>query len=79
MHGGGKTLTLMSADGAEELAGRLAGCHDVHLVYFPASLPLLIEKQQGGLQRVINTLAITVLIKAEWDRKKLTLGDRIYT
>jgi len=78
MHGGGKTLTLMTAAGNQDLLIQLRDCADAHLVYYQGSLPLLIEKQLGGLQQIINRLSVQLLNKNDWDRKKTVLGDRIY-
>ena len=78
MHGGGKTLTLMADDGAASLATRLAGRENVHLLYYPGSLPLLIEQREGALARIVSDLSVILLDKPDWDRQKDRLGDRIY-
>ncbi|MBX2881178.1 MAG: hypothetical protein KTR32_14635 [Granulosicoccus sp.] len=78
MHGGGKTLTMMTPAGASHLVTVLSQCTDVHLVYYPGSLPLLVEQQEGGLDRALDACQATVLSKHDWDRQKLSLSDRIY-
>lgn len=78
MHGGGKTLTLMSPAGASDLATFLQQCPDVHLTCYPDSLPLLTEQQQGGLEHALALCDAIVLSKIDWDRQKSSLGDRFY-
>lgn len=78
MHGGGKTLTLMSPAGATCLAAFLQHCPDVHLTHYTGSLPLLVERKEGGLCQALDACRATVLSKDDWDRQKQSLSDRIY-
>ena len=80
MHGGAKTLILMSAAGASALSQRLrAQAFDgVAVQCAPGALPLLQEKRRGALAAVIDRLAVHVLTKADWDRQKILLSDSIY-
>jgi hypothetical protein len=37
-----------------------------------------LEKRDGALQRLIDTYAIEVLSKPQWDQQKHTLGNTIW-
>ena len=78
MHGGGKTLILMSPVGISALRNRIPHSHDYVLLDDPHSLPLVQEKIAGGLHYLIQTLNVVILEKDEWDAQKKCLGDTIF-
>ena len=83
MHGGAKTLTIMSESGSDWLQQRLAtsvhsALQGLTLVSDAGNLPLLLEKREGALQAAINAFSIQILAKSDWDVKKNALGSRIY-
>jgi len=77
-HGWAKSLTLMSADGATALRARIQPGDDLIVHAGPGRLPQLLEKRDGALARFIQTDAVQVLEKSDWDRRKTALGPSIY-
>ncbi len=81
-HNGGRTLTVMSPEGAGAAlaamaAGGAAGCDDVVVQAGPGQLTHYLERRRGGLQALIAAHGITVLDKPAWDAKKAELGARV--
>ena len=74
-HNGGRTLTVMSPEGAR--AALLAG-DDVAVQAGPGQLTHYREKRRGALQGLIAAHGIVVLDKPAWDAKKAELGPGVF-
>ena len=79
-HASGVLMTLMSAEGASALAGRLAPLAgvDLRLETPPGSLPVCHEIRAGALTRLVETLDVQVLDFADWSARKRELGGAVY-
>ncbi len=77
-HGTARVLTVMSPDGARAALAHMAQTDDLIVTAGDGRLTLYLEKRNGALQRLIDTYAIEVLSKPEWDRQKQSLHDTIW-
>ena len=78
-HGWAATLTVMSPHGASR-ALRKMGPGDAIITRAGAGrLTHYLEKRSGALDRFIHEHGVVILSKAEWDAKKIELGETIYT
>lgn len=77
-HGAGRVLTVMSAAGVTAVADSIITDDDVITHAGRGRLTQYQEKRAGALDRLIRQHDIVVLSKADWDRKKMELGDAIW-
>ena len=78
-HNGGRTLTVMSPEGAgAALAAIAAPGDDVTVQAGAGQLTYYLERRRGGLQRLIAAHQIVVLDKPAWAAKKAELGARVF-
>ena len=77
-HGTARVLTVMSPAGARAALGHMAQTDDLIVTAGDGRLTQYLEKRDGALQRLIDTYAIEVLSKPQWDQQKQTLGDKIW-
>ncbi len=79
-HNGGRTLTVMSPNGARAaLAAMAAGAGDDVVVQAgPGQLTYYLEKRRGALRELIAAHEIVVLDKPAWDAKKAELGLGVF-
>ncbi len=73
-HNGGRTLTVMSPDGARAALGEIAAGPEVAVQAGPGQLTHYQEKRRGALQDLIAAHGIQVLDKPAWAAKKAELG-----
>ena len=80
-HNGGRTLTVMSPEGARAalaaIAAQGAAGGGVVAQSGPGQLTSYQEKRRGALQDLIAAHGIQVLDKPAWDAKKAELGAGI--
>ncbi len=81
-HNGGRTLTVMSPEGAPAalaaMAAGVAAGDDVAVQAGPGQLTHYLEKRRGALQALIAAHGITVLDKPAWAARKAELGARVF-
>ncbi len=81
-HNGGRTLTVMSPEGARAAltamaAGGAAGA-GIATQAGPGQLTYYLAKRRGALRELIAAHEIVVLDKPAWDAKKTELGPGIF-
>ena len=76
-HNGGRTLTVMSPEGALTALGEIAAGDGVVTQAGPGQLTHYQEKRRGALQDLIAAHGIQVLDKPAWAAKKAELGPVI--
>ena len=76
-HNGGRTLTVMSPEGARAALGEIAAGDGVVTQAGPGQLTHYQEKRRGALQDLIAAHGIQVLDKPAWDAKKAELGPGV--
>ena len=77
-HNGGRTLTVMSPEGARAaLAEVVAGAGVATQAAGPGQLTYYLARRRGALQELIAAHGITVLDKPAWDAKKAELGSGV--
>ncbi len=76
-HNGGRTLTVMSPDGARAALAAIAAGGGVVTQSGPGQLTHYQEKRRGALQDLIAAHGIQVLDKPAWAAKKAELGPVI--
>ncbi len=77
-HNGGRTLTVMSPDGARAALAALAAGPEVATHAGSGQLTHYQEKRRGTLQDLIAAHGIQVLDKPSWDTKKSELGPGVF-
>ena len=77
-HNGGRTLTVMSPDGARAALAEIATGGGVVAQSGPGQLTSYQEKRRGALQDLIAAHGIQVLDKPTWDAKKAELGPGVF-
>ncbi len=78
MHGGAKTLSVISSDDCTALLRQWREHPRLVVLHDPGTLIILQEKTAGILQEIIQAFSINIVDKTEWDRQKHLLGERIY-
>ncbi len=73
-HNGGRTLTVMSPEGAGAARAAIAAGGDVLAQAGRGRLTSYREKRRGALRDLIAAHGIQVLDKPAWDAKKAELG-----
>ncbi len=73
-HNGGRTLTVMSPDGARAALAAITAGGGVVTQSGPGQLTHYQEKRRGALQDLIAAHGIQVLDKPAWAAKKAELG-----
>ena len=76
-HNGGRTLTVMSPDGASAALAAVEAGPGVATQAGPGQLTYYLEKRRGALQELIAAHGIMVLGKSAWAAKKAALGPGI--
>ncbi|MSP83416.1 MAG: hypothetical protein EXQ94_10945 [Alphaproteobacteria bacterium] len=74
-HGGQKTLTVMSPDGAKAALKAIRADDGVITEAEPGRLTIYFERLAGTIDRLISLNNIEVLDKPGWDAKKAEIGD----
>ncbi len=79
-HNGGRTLTVMSPNGARAALAAVAagGAAGVATQAGPGQLTYYLAKRRGALRELIAAHEIVVLDKPAWDAKKTELGPGIF-
>ena len=77
-HNGGRTLTVMSPEGARAALAALWAGADVAVQAGPEQLTHYREKRRGALHGLIAAHGIVVLDKPAWDAKKAELGASVF-
>lgn len=77
-HNGGRTLTVMSPEGARAALAAIAAGGDVLAQAGPGRLTYYQEKRRGALRNLIAAHGIQVLDKPAWDAKKTELGPGVF-
>ena len=77
-HNGGRTLTVMSPEGARAALAAIAAGGDVLAQAGPGRLTSYREKRRGALRDLIAAHGIQVLDKPAWDTKKSELGPGVF-
>ncbi len=81
-HNGGRTLTVMSPEGARAALAAIAAGGGVGariaVQAGPGQLTYYQEKRRGALQDLIAAHGIQVLDKPAWDAKKAELGAGVF-
>ncbi len=87
-HNGGRTLTVMSPEGARAAlaavaagsaaGGAAGGAAGVATQAGPGQLTYYLEKRRGALRELIAAHGIVVLDKPAWAAKKAELGPGIF-
>ncbi len=73
-HNGGRTLTVMSPEGARAALGEIAAGPEIATHAGSGRLTHYQEKRRGALQDLIAAHGIQVLDKPAWAAKKAELG-----
>jgi hypothetical protein len=80
-HNGGRTLTVMSPEGAgaalAEIAAGGASGAGVAVQAGPGQLTYYLERRRGALRELIAAHGIVVLDKPAWDAKKAEFGPSV--
>jgi len=77
-HNGGRTLTVMSPEGASAALAEVAAGPDVVVQAGPGQLTYYSERRRGALQKLIAAHGIVVLDKPAWGTKKAELGPGVF-
>ncbi len=81
-HNGGRTLTVMSPEGAgaalAAIGAAIGAGAGVATQAGPGQLTYYLEKRRGALQALIAAQGIVVLDKPDWDAKKTELGPKVF-
>ena len=77
-HNGGRTLTVMSPEGATAALAEVAAGPGLATQAGPGQLTYYLERRRGALQELIAAHGIAVLGKAAWDVKKAELGPAVW-
>ena len=77
-HNGGRTLTVMSPEGAGAALSVIAAGTGVAIQSGPGQLTYYLEKRRGALRELIATHDIIVLDKPAWTTRKAELGQAIF-
>jgi len=77
-HGAARVLTVMSPDGARAALEHMTQTDDLIINAGEDRLTQYLEKREGALQRLIDTYAVEVLTKTQWDRRKRALSGDIW-
>ncbi len=77
-HNGGRTLTVMSPEGARAALAAVAAGAGVATQAGPGQLTYYLEKRRGALRELIAAQGIVVLDKPAWAAKKAELGPGIF-
>lgn len=77
-HGAARVLTVMCDEGASAALARMPPGEDLGVVTGAGRLTQYHEKRAGALERLVEAHGIVVLGKAQWDRRKRELGERIW-
>lgn len=77
-HGAARVLTVMSPQGVSAALAHMARTDDLIVNAGDHRLTQYLEKREGALERLVDSYAIEVLAKTEWDRRKQALGDDIW-
>ncbi len=78
-HNGGRTLTVISPEGASAALAAVEAGDDVVVQAGPGQLTYYLEKRRGALQELIAAHGIVVLDKPAWAAKKAELGAIVFT
>ena len=76
-HNGGRTLTVMSPEGARAALAEVVAGPEVAIQSGPGQLTYYLARRRGALQELIAAHGITVLDKPAWDAKKAELGSGV--
>ncbi len=76
-HNGGRTLTVMSPEGARAALAEVVAGPEVAIQSGPGQLTYYLARRRGALQELIAAYGITVLDKPTWDAKKAELGSGV--
>ena len=77
-HNGGRTLTVMTPEGASAALAAIAAGAGVAARAGPGQLTYYLEKRRGALRELIAAHEIIVLDKPTWDAKKAELGPDVF-
>lgn len=77
-HGAARVLTVMSPEGAGAARAYMRETEDLIVNAGDGRLTQYLEQRSGALERLVDTYAIEVLTKPEWDRRKQALADAIW-
>ncbi len=77
-HNGGRTLTVMSPEGARAALADVGTGPEVAVQAGPGQLTYYLERRRGALQELIAAHGIVVLDKPAWDAKKSELGPGVF-
>jgi hypothetical protein len=76
-HNGGRTLTVMSPEGASAALAATAVGAGVATQAGPGQLTYYLERRRGALRELIAAHGIVVLDKPAWDAKKAEFGPGV--
>ncbi len=77
-HNGGRTLTVMSPEGATAALAEIAAGPGLATQAGPGQLTYYLERRRGALQELIAAHGIVVLVKPAWEVKKAELGPAVW-
>ena len=77
-HNGGRTLTVMSSEGARAALADVGTGPGVAVQAGPGQLTYYWERRRGALQELIAAHGIVVLDKPAWGTKKAELGPGVF-
>jgi hypothetical protein len=76
-HNGGRTLTVMSPEGASAALAAIAAGAGLAIQAGPGQLTYYLERRRGALRELIAAHGIVVLDKPAWDAKKAEIGPGV--
>ena len=77
-HGGGRVLTLLAAQGASRLRLQVKYHEDDARLETASGLVRFVEREAGGLTRLVTANNVTIVAKPQWDVLKRQFGPAAY-